>query len=46
MRTIEGVRRSGVAVRPDETIQNAAALMDHAGVGSLASSMATSWSAS
>ncbi len=36
MRTIEGVRRSGVVVRPDETIHNAAALMDHAGVGSLA----------
>ena len=36
MRTIEGVRRSGVAVRPDETIQNAAALMEQAGVGSLA----------
>lgn len=36
MRTIDGVRRSGVGIRPDETIHAAAALMEQAGVGSLA----------
>ena len=36
MRTIEAVRRSGVAVRSDETIHQAAVVMEEAGVGSLA----------
>lgn len=36
MRTIEGVRRSGVAIAPDGTIAQAAAIMEQASVGSLA----------
>jgi CBS domain-containing protein len=36
MRTIEAVRRSGVAVAPDRPIWEAAAVMEQAGVGSLA----------
>lgn len=36
MRTIDGVRRSGLGLAPDRTITEAAALMDKAGVGSLA----------
>lgn len=36
MRTIEAIHRSGVAVRPDQTIREAAAVMELAGVGSLA----------
>lgn len=36
MRTIDAVRRSGVAVAPDRTVREAATLMDAAGVGSLA----------
>lgn len=36
MRTIDAVRRSGVAVEPAQTVQDAAALMEAAGVGSLA----------
>ena len=36
MRTIDGVRRSGVAVGPETTIADAAVLMEEAGVGSLA----------
>lgn len=36
MKTVEKLHRSGVAVSPDTTIQAAAALMEHAGVGSLA----------
>lgn len=36
MRTIEGVRRSGVAIAPERTIGDAAKLMDEAGVGALA----------
>ena len=36
MRTIDAVRRSGVGIRPDQTIHEAAALMEQAGVGSLA----------
>ena len=36
MRSIDTVRRSGVGIRPDQTIQDAALLMEHAGVGSLA----------
>lgn len=36
MRTIEAVRRSGVAVRPNDTIRHAAVTMEHSGVGSLA----------
>ena len=35
MRTIDGVRRSVVGLRADQTIREAAALMDQAGVGSL-----------
>ena len=35
MRTIDAVRRSGVGIRPDQTIQDAAALMEQAGVGCL-----------
>jgi CBS domain-containing protein len=33
---MDAVRRSAVAIRPDRTIREAAALMDEAGVGSLA----------
>ncbi len=36
MRSMDAVRRSAVAIRPDRTIREAAALMDEAGVGSLA----------
>jgi len=36
MRTIDRVRRSGVGVRPDQTIHDAAVLMELANVGSLA----------
>jgi len=36
MRTIDAVRRSGVGLRPDQTIRDAAVIMEHAGVGSLA----------
>jgi CBS domain-containing protein len=36
MRTIDAVRRSGVVIRPEQTIREAAGLMDQAGVGSLA----------
>jgi CBS domain-containing protein len=36
MRTIEAVRRSGVAIAPDRTVGDAAVLMDAAGVGALA----------
>jgi CBS domain-containing protein len=36
MRTIDAVRRSGVGIRPDQTIHEAAALMEQAGVGCLA----------
>lgn len=36
MRTIDGVRRSAVGVRADQTIQEAAVLMEQAGVGALA----------
>lgn len=36
MRSIEGVRRSAVGLRVDQTIQDAAVLMEQAGVGSLA----------
>ena len=36
MRTIDAVRRSGVGIRPDQTIREAAGLMEQAGVGSLA----------
>lgn len=35
MRTIDGVRRSGVGIGPERTIQDAAVLMEQAGVGSL-----------
>lgn len=36
MRTIEGVRRSGVGIGPEQSIQHAAAIMEQAGVGALA----------
>ncbi len=36
MRTIDTLRRSGIAVSPDRTIRDAAEVMDAAGVGSLA----------
>lgn len=36
MRTIDGVRRSAVGVRTDQTIHEAALLMEQAGVGALA----------
>lgn len=36
MRAIEGIRRSGVAIRPDQTMAEAAEVMERAGVGALA----------
>lgn len=36
MRTIDSIRRSGVGVRPEQTIGQAAEIMERAGVGSLA----------
>jgi CBS domain-containing protein len=36
MRTIDAVRRSGVGIRPEQSLHEAAALMDQAGVGCLA----------
>jgi CBS domain-containing protein len=36
MRTIEGMRRSGVGIEPDRTIHDAAAIMEQTGVGALA----------
>ena len=36
MRTIDGIRRSGLGISPDRTITQAAMLMEKAGVGSLA----------
>lgn len=36
MRTMDAMRRSGVGVEPGRTIEDAAALMEHTGVGSLA----------
>lgn len=36
MRTIDGVRRSVVAIEPERTVTEAARLMNHAGVGCLA----------
>jgi CBS domain-containing protein len=36
MRTIDGVRRSAIGLRADQTIHDAAVLMDQAGVGALA----------
>ena len=36
MRAIDGVRRSGVGVRPQRPIRDATVIMDQAGVGSLA----------
>lgn len=36
MRTIDALRRSGLGISPERTIRAAAALMDEAGVGSLA----------
>jgi CBS domain-containing protein len=36
MRTIEGLRRSGVGIGPERTIHDAAGIMEHTGVGALA----------
>lgn len=36
MQASQAIRRSGVAVRPDQTVGEAAVLMDRSGVGSLA----------
>jgi len=36
MRTIDAVRRSGVGIGPERSIEDAAVVMDQAGVGSLA----------
>ena len=36
MRTIDALRRSGVGIGPDRTVREAAELMEHTGVGSLA----------
>jgi CBS domain-containing protein len=36
MRTIDAVRRSGVGIGPERTVRDAAAVMEQAGVGSLA----------
>lgn len=36
MRTIDALRRSGVGIKPEQTIREAAELMEHTGVGSLA----------
>lgn len=36
MRTIDGVRRSAIGLRADQTIHDAAVLMEQAGVGTLA----------
>lgn len=36
MRTIDGVRRSAVGIRVDQTVHDAAVLMEQAGVGALA----------
>lgn len=36
MRTIDAVRRSGIGIRPEQTIREAALLMEQAGVGCLA----------
>ena len=35
MRTIEAIRRSGVAVEPGATIRDAAGVMEQAGVGAV-----------
>ena len=35
MRTVEGLRRSGVSIAPQRTISEAAAVMEQSGVGSL-----------
>ena len=36
MRTIDAVHRSGVGIEPERTVRDAAAIMEQAGVGSLA----------
>jgi CBS domain-containing protein len=36
MRTMDGVRRSGVGIGPERTLHDAAAVMEQAGVGALA----------
>lgn len=36
MRTMDGVRRSGVGIEPDHTVHEAAAVMEQSGVGALA----------
>jgi CBS domain-containing protein len=36
VRTIEGLRRSGVSIGPDKTVRDAATVMEQSGIGSLA----------
>jgi CBS domain-containing protein len=36
MKAVEGIRRSGVSIGPDQTMREAAELMERAGVGALA----------
>ena len=36
MRVLEGIRRSGIGIHPEQTIREAAAIMERAGVGALA----------
>ena len=36
MRVLEGIRRSGIGIRPEQTIREAATIMERAGVGALA----------
>ena len=36
MRTMDAVRRSGVGIGPERSVRDAAAIMEQAGVGSLA----------
>ena len=36
MRTIDAVRRSGIGIKPEQTVRQAAQLMEATGVGSLA----------
>jgi CBS domain-containing protein len=36
MRTIDAIRRSGIGIRPDQTVREAAQVMERTGVGALA----------
>lgn len=36
MRTIDTIRRSGIGIRPEQTVREAAQVMEHSGVGALA----------